>query len=511
LSVSTRTLDNLRALRGDYEAFAQACLKVKAKDGALVPFRFNRAQAFIHKRLEAQKARTGRVRALLLKARQQGFSTYIGGRYYHRTSLYRGVSTFILTHEQEATNNLFAMVERFHAHNPLAPSTSAANARELRFGRLDSGYGVGTAGTKAVGRSKTTQLLHGSEVAFWPNAASHFAGLVQTVPDENGTEIVLESTANGIGGEFHERWQMAEAGIGDYQAIFVPWFWSAEYTRRPEPGFTLDEDEHDYAARFDLSLGQMAWRRAKIAELKDPMLFRQEYPATAQEAFQTSGHDSFIAPDLVIAARRARLDAYGALVMGVDPARFGDDRFAVAFRQGRVVSGIESRSKIDTVAGANWVKSLIDRARPVRCFIDAGGVGGGVIDILHSWGEPYLKMVRAVNFGGAPMQPDMILPDGTRQPGPRNRRAEMWLALKDWLQSEGGVQLPDLDSLHADLCGPSYSYDSAQRLLLESKDHMRQRGVRSPDEGDAVALTFAEPVSDRMAARPLSIPDYGAV
>ncbi len=511
MTASTAALDKLRLLRGDYERFAPACLKVKAKTGQLVPFNFNRPQRFIHERLEAQKAKTGKVRALLLKARQQGFSTYIGGRFYHRASLNRGVSTFILTHEQEATNNLFAMVERYHANNPLAPSTGAANAKELRFDRLDSGYSVGTAGTKAVGRSKTTQLFHGSEVAFWPNAGSHFAGVVQGVPDEPGTEIVLESTANGMGGEFHERWQQAEAGIGDYQAIFVPWYWSLEYSRTPEPGFSLDDEEKDYAEKFDLSLGQMAWRRAKVAELKDPLLFKQEYPATAQEAFQTTGHDSFIKPELVLAARQTSLTAYGPLIMGADPARFGDDRFSVAFRKGRKVYDLESRAKIDTVAGANWLKTLIDQRKPVRCFIDAGGQGAGVIDILHSWGEPYLTCVKAVNFGGSPMCPEMILPDGTKKPGPRNRRAEMWMGLRDWLQIEGGVDLPDSDSLHADLCGPGFEYDLQQRLLLESKEHMRARGIRSPDEGDAVALTFAEPVSEHLAPKALVMPDFGAV
>jgi hypothetical protein len=161
-------------------------------------------------------------------------------------------------------------------------------AKEL-VASLDSGYSVGTAGTKAAGRSRTLQLFHGSEVAFWPNAASHFAGVLQAVPDLPETEIILESTANGIGGEFHERWQMAEAGIGDYQAIFVPWFWSEEYARPVDADFILDDDEEEYAALHGLSMEQMAWRRAKIHELKDPMLFRQEYPSTAAEAFQLTG------------------------------------------------------------------------------------------------------------------------------------------------------------------------------------------------------------------------------
>ena len=292
----------------------------------------------------------------------------------------------------------------------MRPATGAANARELVFDGLESGYEVGTAGTKDVGRSKTLQLFHGSEVAFWPNASTHFAGVVQAVPDLPDTEIILESTANGVGGEFHARWQQAEAGIGDYAAIFLPWFWHAEYRRDVPDGFALDEEEAAYAALHGLDLGQMVWRRAKIAELKDPLLFRQEYPATAAEAFQSSGHDSYIKPDAVLRARKLACEGVGALVIGVDPARFGDDRFAMAWRRGRKVEKIESRAKIDTVAGANWCRQVIDRDQPARMFIDAGGTGGGVYDLLVDWGygEAHGGPVRAVNFGGEPIAADAL-------------------------------------------------------------------------------------------------------
>ena len=79
--------------------------------------------------------------------------------------------------------------------------------------------------------------------------------------------------------------------------------------------------------------------------------------------------------------------------------------------------------------------------------------------------------------------------------GPLNRRAEMWMKSKAWLEEPGGVQVPDSDSLQADACGPSYRYDALTRIVLESKEDMRRRGALSPDEWDAVALTFARPVA----------------
>lgn len=497
-SLNDRERSIRQRLRDDFAHYASKCLRIRTKAGQIEPLVLNQAQIYLHGRLEAQRERVGKVRALVLKGRQQGISTYIGGRYYWRATHSRGVRVFILTHEQDATNNLFGMVDRYHSHCPdlVRPTTGAANAKELSFAALESGYAVGTAGAKAVGRSQTVQLFHGSEVAFWPNAKTHFAGVVQAIPDLPGTEVVLESTANGVGGEFHERWQQAEAGIGDYEAIFIPWFWDSGYQREVPAGFRLDDEEQEYADAHKLTDGQMAWRRAKIAELKDTLLFKQEYPATADEAFQLTGHDSFIRSDKVLGARKRDCEGIGPLVLGVDPARFGDDRFSIAWRKGRKVSKIESKTKIDTVAGANWVKQIIDHDRPARVFVDVGGVGGGVVDILHSWGGVYLELVTPINFGSEPQEPVILLPDGTKAAGPRNRRAEMWLRSRDWLDEPGGADIPDLDSLQADACGPAYSYDVNQRLLLESKEHMRARGVRSPDDWDAIALTFAEPVAE---------------
>lgn len=499
MSLTSRERTIRRRLRDDFQTYAAKCMRIRSKSGKIEPLTLNQAQIYLHGKLEEQRARTGKVRALVLKGRQQGVSTYIGGRFYWRASHTKGVRVFILTHEQDATNNLFGMVERYHTHCPdlVKPVTGAANAKELSFEALESGYAVGTAGAKATGRSQTVQLFHGSEVAFWPNAKTHFAGVVQAIPDLPGTEILLESTANGMGGEFHERWQQAESGIGDYEAIFIPWYWQDEYSR-PVPGdFKLDEEEQAYADAHNLRMEQMVWRRAKIAELKDPLLFKQEYPATAQEAFQLTGHDSFIKSEMVLAARKNTCDGIGPLVIGADPARFGDDKFSLAWRRGRQVSKTESRGKTSVVDGANWIKQVIDADKPARVFVDVGGVGAGVVDILHSWGGVYLEAVTPINFGSEPQEPTVILPDGTKSAGPRNRRAEMWSRSRDWLNEPGGADIPDSDGLQADACGPGYSYDVNQRLLLESKEHMRNRGIRSPDDWDAIALTFAEPVHEQ--------------
>jgi hypothetical protein len=480
LNILTEREIELRLLmRDSFPDYSKRCLRVRAKNAQISPLVLNRAQIYLHEKLEGQRKRIGKVRALVLKGRQQGVSTYIGGRFYHRSTHNKGLRVFILTHEQDATNNLFGMVDRFHSHcNPLLkPSTGVSNAKELFFDKLESGYAVGTAGAKAVGRSQTVQLFHGSEVAFWPNAPTHFAGVVQAIPDMPGTEIILESTANGVGGEFHERWQQAERGEGDYEAIFIPWFWQEEYQRPVPDGFHLDDGEREYQEAYGLTLEQMAWRRAKISELKDPLLFKQEYPATAAEAFQMSGHDSYIESHLVLRARKNTVEGVGPLVIGYDPAWKGSDRHSMAFRRGRKVIKVENKLKLDTMQGAGWAKQVIDTEKPSRMFIDVGGVGAGVYDRLIEMG--YGEIVTAINFGSSPLEPQML---------------EMWMKSKEWLEEPAGVDVPDLDTIQADATAPGYKYDSLTRLLLESKDDIRKRGLKSPDEWDAIALTFAEPV-----------------
>jgi hypothetical protein len=499
------------SVASDFPHFAAKCISIRSKSGAICPLVFNRAQRHVHSQLEQQRQKTGRVRALILKGRQQGCSTYVGARFFHRAMSVRGLRVFILTHEDAATQNLFEMVQRFQANcdDKIRAPTKLANADGLTFADLDSGYMLGTAGTKGVGRSSTIQLFHGSEVAFWPHAETHAAGVLQAVPDAEGTEIILESTANGPGNFFHRTWRDAETGRNDYIPIFVPWYWQDEY-RKSAADFAPSEEERAYGGLYGLDDAQLAWRRSKIAALRDANLFRQEYPACAAEAFEMSGHDSFIPPGLVAAARKATCEASGPLVIGFDPAWKGDDRHAMAWRQGRRVLKVESRAKLDTMQAAGWVKQVIDKDKPRRVFIDVGGVGTGVYDRLVEMGHG--ETVRPVNFGSAPFEPPPRDEHGRASGGPLNRRAEIWMKSKEWLADPAGAQLPDSDSLQADACGPGYSYDSTTRLVLEKKEDMRRRGALSPDEWDAVALTFAEPVAPvARFSRKLEYPALGIV
>lgn len=476
-------------LKDDFIHYSSKCLKIRTKSGNIEPLILNKAQKYIHSRLEEQKRLSGKVRALILKGRQQGVSTYVGGRFYHQVTHHYGLQAFILTHALDATQNLYKMAKRYYENTPtpVKAEVTTSNAKELIFGLLDSGYKLGTAENKEVGRSATIQFLHGSEVAFWNNASEHAKGILQAVPNEKNTEVILESTANGVGNYFHQMWQQAESGLSDYIAIFVPWFWQDEYSIDVPEDFSSTDDELKLKKYYDLTDGQLAWRRMKIVELSvngvdGESAFKQEYPCYPDEAFRLTGEDSYISSDLVMRARKDEVEPIGPVVVGVDPARFGDDRTGIVRRQGRVAFGLEKYVKKDTMEIVGLVHQIIVNENPVRVFVDIGGLGAGIVDRLNELG--YQDKVVGVNSGSKPLNAKHYY----------NKRAEMWGLCKNWLLDEP-TQIPDSDELHADLCGIKYKVDSNSRLVMEKKSEMKKRGVRSSDLADALCLTFAQPTS----------------
>jgi hypothetical protein len=308
--------------RDDLTFYAPRCLTIRTKSGRVEPLRLNEAQLYLHGRIEEQKALTGRVRVLALKGRQQGVSTYTEARFFHQVTHRRGVKAFILTHLDEATNNLFGMAKRFYEHCPsvLRPSLRASNAKELVFDKLDSGYKVGTAGSKGTGRGDTIQLFHASEAAYWPNADSHVAGALQAVADEPGTEVIIESTSNGRQGLFYEMCAAAMRGEGEYILVFIPWFWQPEYRKAVPDGFEPTADEQAYQAAYGLDLEQIAWRRAKIVELNGVHNFRREYPATPEEAFSAEVPGALWKRDQIDNLRVREHPALTRIVVAVDPS-----------------------------------------------------------------------------------------------------------------------------------------------------------------------------------------------
>lgn len=476
----------------DYEYFAKACLKIKTKSSGLQPLRFNRAQQYLHQTAEAMMKQYGMVRIIIVKARQQGLSTYVEGRAYWRTVHTPHFKTFILTHEAAATKNLFGMAKRFHAHCPpdLRPITKRSNAIELVFNEIDSEYAVGTAKTGDTGRSSTVQFFHGSEVAYWRCGDEISSGLMQGIPNESGTESYLESTACGAGGFFHNQWQNAcnpgdkpPATWNGYWRVFIPWFWDPTYRRPCDDYFEMSLKEQELALQYGLDAEQINWRRLKIAEMKNDLAkFQRDYPANPSEAFNASLANVLIESDVVIKAMRAgrehTYEPMGRIILGVDVAREGNDDTCLVLRQGRVIVWYRRLSKSTTYEVAAAVLHAVRQYHVDHVVIDStGGYGAGVYDVLMAQGLG--RKLTGINFAQRAI-------DEIRY---KNKRAEMYCCLRDWLNE--GAAIPDKEELLIELCAITYKYEPGKdRLVLERKDEIKKRIGKSTDISDAAALTF---------------------
>lgn len=476
----------------DYEYFALSCLKIKTKTEGIKPLVFNKAQQYLHAVAELMIERFGKVRIIIVKARQQGLSTYVEGRGYWKTSQNHDIKAYILTHENNATKNLFDMAKRYHENCPaeLRPITKRSNQKELIFDKLGSEYAVGTAKTGDTGRSQCFQFLHGSEVAFWRSAEDIAGGLMEGVPDEPGTEIYLESTAYGASGYFPSQWNNACNPDDDiprdwngYWRVFIPWFWDDGYHMELPKVFEIDDDEVEIKMLYDLSDEQIYWRRRKIITLKNDLSkFQREYPANPAEAFNNSLTNVLIDAKVVLAAMLAgktnKYEPMGRKILGVDVAREGDDDTCLVLRQGRVILWYRRLSKLTTTEVADAVMHTLASDHVEHVCVDAtGGYGAGVYDVLVAMGVG--QRVTAVNFAHKAIDKERY----------KNRRAEMYFALKMWLEQGAGI--PNRDELLTELCAITYKHESTgDRLILERKDEIKARIGKSTDISDAAALTF---------------------
>lgn len=232
---------------------------------------------------------------------------------------------------------------------------------------------------------------------------------------------------------------------------------------------------------------------------------QQEYYCS----FEADSESQFIPSNVVMMCRKLEHPVVAPddpIILGVDVARFGDDKSVIYPRRGRDARTIpfERFEGLDTMQVAARVAERITTIDAAMTFVDEGGVGGGVVDRLHQLG--FQQKVMGVNFGWTS---DRRV-DGS--PACRNKRTEMWATMRQHLAE--GCALPNDDQLAFELLAPSYTYDPNNAILLEKKDDMKKRGVRSPDIADALALTYAYPVVGQSVAHILeqrSVQEYDPI
>ena len=277
--------------------YIEEYVKIRDKNSKIISLKFNEPQQRYYNIIKRLKQERKPVRIIILKARQMGFSTATEGIFFKETVTKSNVNTAIVAHKEDSTTNLFNMSKLMYNELPEAikPEKLNSNAKELVFNNKD-GRGLNskikcmTAGGDGVGRSDTINNLHLSELAFWQGDKKQtLTGLLQAVPHNPDTMIIIESTANGYE-YFKELWDNAVSGKSDFVPIFIGWNELQEY-QMPYTGFELTKEEKELQKAYALTLEQLTWRRWCIANNcgGDIEQFKQEYPINPEEAFISTG------------------------------------------------------------------------------------------------------------------------------------------------------------------------------------------------------------------------------
>lgn len=291
--------------------FIETFEKIKDKPGNIVAFKLNAGQRKLYEAIKWCHENKRLPRIIIVKARQIGFSTLAAGVIYKMVSTKANRTGGVMAHRDDSTMSLMNKYKLMHREMPkgLSPQVSKNNDHEFWFNNkagtgLNSGIKTYTAGGESIGRGDTFQYWHISEYAFWGNnKADILLGVLQTVPKEMDTLVIIESTANGFD-DFRKRWYQAVSGESDYIPVFVGWNEMEEY-RAPFSGEELTDEEVALKEKYGLDDEQIQWRRNTIRNEcgGDLRMFHQEYPITPEEAFITTGNCYF---DSEVVSRRIR-------------------------------------------------------------------------------------------------------------------------------------------------------------------------------------------------------------
>lgn len=312
---------------------------------------------------------------------------------------------------------------------------------------------VGEAGDN-IGRGNRTSIYFKDESAFYERPEKIDAALSQTSNCKGDV-----STPNGEGNPFWKK------RFGGRIPVFV-FDWRDDPRKGPN------------------------WYEQQRSTL-DPVVLAQE----VDRDYSASVSNAFIPGEAVTRAMSlgpADVPAVGPLRVGLDVARFGDDKCCLTFRRGRVLIRQSVWGKTDTMSTAGRAKQEINAFANQRGLhleqiaVDTIGIGAGVADMLRAWFTAE-GLVVDVNSS-------KLMDDGENY----NLRAAMWAAMREWMD---GACLPNDPDLRTDLTGLRYFYRGGL-LLLESKDDAKKRGLKSPDRADSLALTFAVPGGAKPTKRP---------
>jgi phage terminase large subunit len=330
-----------------------------------------------------------------------------------------------------------------------------AHALSMRIVNPENGSTIVGESGDNIGRGNRTSIYFKDESAFYERPDAIDAALSQTSNCKGDV-----STPNGAGNPFYRKRH------GGKVKVFV-------------------FDWHDDPRK------DQAWYERQVDAL-DPVIVAQEI----DRSYTASVSNAWISGEIVLAARHrgpADVQAIGPLMMGIDVARFGDDKCAFTFRRGRVTYPqiVFGQCDVVDVAG-RAIRAIEDWGEiPAQIAVDTIGIGAGVADILR---RKYRRQTTDVNSS-------LRLSDGQNY----NLRARMWRDLREYLKN--GAVIPNDPELSTELTALQYEFRGGA-LLMESKEEAKRRGIKSPDRADSLALTFAFPARDASDLPPRAETDY---
>jgi hypothetical protein len=302
-------------IKNNPEYLIELAFCIVDKNQNTVPFFINKVQRrFLETLNQARKdfaiGKRLHLKFLVLKGRQQGFTSIITAYQLACSITQKNFAGFTLADDGDNTITIFSDKAKYAYDNlpdRFKPTEKYNNRKEFHFETLNSRWRVATAGGKGVGRSKTLNFFHGSEVAFWDNLREILTGLNPALTKDSIQ--VLESTANGFN-EFKELWD----SDNNWEGLFYEWWETPEYRQNFESDEYREQFIHNvqmalpgvsdsnsdgwvyYRCKWlhdtiELDWEQIYWYHNQWKDYREDI--KQEYPCTPEESFLATGKPVF--------------------------------------------------------------------------------------------------------------------------------------------------------------------------------------------------------------------------
>jgi hypothetical protein len=457
----------------------EACLRIRSKEGTLIPFKLNQFQKRLVQTVMDSLEQRGRAFFVILKGRQLGISTVCRGLMLWRALHFPGQQCVVAAHEvglvRQCMSVMREMLENLHPALDYAKPNVVSDSR-IMWQRSGSAILPRLPAGKSEGRGMPVNFLHCTEADFYDNMQAgtwerFMSGVLPALP-KRGAIFIVESTCQGRKALF-DLYTKSLQPNSSWQHIFFPWFEEPQY--ETDARQELSGRELELQEQYGLTDGQINFW-ANFSRQCGELMALREYPFCIDDAFSVSSSSSLILADAVersMVRLPWPLQEREPIVMGIDPSRLRDAT-GFAIRQGKNILEVgELPPSGDAVELAKTIAEYVRAYNVGPIFCDSGGLGGAFLDILQ---RQVGRFVTAIDFSERAQDEKKFA----------NRRAEIYDRLRAWI--DGGGRIPPNQGLAKELLSIEINRRKEGRLLLEPKHRL----TKSPNMADACALTMAD-------------------